>query len=121
MSTVVGEDLGVFVHAAALKQRGGMIEQAPVVAQPLGEEKNLRVERPRAHVAIEVREVRVLVHGLVKRRAAELVGKQSDEARLPCADVSRDRDEVFTHRALPSSSYAERISSFRRNFHLRSQ
>src|SRR3990170_1393966 len=63
---VMSEDLSVFVNAAILNGRSWVVEQLAVGAQPVGEEENLRMKGPGAHIGIEIYEVRVFGHRLIE-------------------------------------------------------
>src|SRR3972149_810180 len=71
---VMSEDLSVFVNAAILNGRSWVVEQLAVGAQPVGEEENLRMKGPGAHIGIEIYEVRVFGHRLIEWLPSQRVG-----------------------------------------------
>ena len=93
-SRAAGEDLGVLVDRA-VEDDGlrAVLVEIEVEPELVGQEVELALEGPGAHVGVEVVEVGVVAVRLVDRAEAVLLRQELDERRLPGPDVSCDGDE----------------------------
>ena len=89
---VAREDLHVLVDAPVLHDGLGRALDLLLVPEAAGEEVHLEVEAPARHVAVEVREVRVVVDALVERAPAEVLREEPRQRALARADVARHGD-----------------------------
>ncbi len=110
-----GEDLGVFVDRPVLDDvfllGSSALVDVLVDLEATNEKEHLALECPAPHVAIEVREVGVLLVRLEERHHVELLLEPMDERRLARAHVAGDGDDARPLRA--AHSVSERPSDCR--------
>ena len=92
---VLGEDLGILIHAAVLDDRGGMLCQVVVGAQAVRQEEDLRMERPGIHVRIEIGQVGILGHRLEERLPAQAHTQQLHQGGFPHANIASHSHKLF--------------------------
>ncbi len=72
-------------------------------AQAVGEEEDLGMKAPGAHIAVEVGQVGVFGHGLVKWLPAQAAAEQLHQGGFAHADISGHSNKFF-HRAYLKTS-----------------
>jgi len=92
---VAGKDLGVFINAAILNNRAGMIDQILLNAQTVSQKENLRVETPNLHVAVKIRQVRILRDRLKEWLPAQTITKQFDKCGFAHSDITSNGNKFF--------------------------
>lgn len=76
--------------------------QVKVALQAVGEEEDLRVEAPTAHIGVEVRQVGVLGHRFKEGVILEAGAQHAHQRRFANTDVAGYCD-IFLHPALPAA------------------
>ena len=78
-----------------------MVTELAMGAQAAGQEEDLGVEGPGAHVTIEVGQVGVLADRLIERLPVEATREKLNQGRFANSDVASDGDEMLHDLPLP--------------------
>lgn len=98
------EDLRVFFDGSVLEHRARLGLERPLKAKLMRQEEELRPERPLLHVSVEVRQVRVLIIGLVEGLESVLGAQEGRKLGLACSNVACNRDEIRACHGIASST-----------------